>query len=70
MHYHTSIKTSTRFNTFHLIYEKEELLPIEAKLPTTKELEQLLGSSKEAFKEIFLQLQEVQFNGMNSLEHY
>ena len=68
--YRTSVKTSTRFTPFHLVYGKEALLPIKVELPAVKLLEKLLGHSSDAFKERLLHLEEVQLDQMSSLEHY
>ena len=49
--YRTSVKTSTGFTPFHLVYGKEALLPIEVELPAVKLLEKLLGPSQDALTE-------------------
>ena len=54
--YRTSVKTSTRFTPFHLVYGKETLLPIEVEFPAMKMLENLLGHTSDAFKERLLHL--------------
>ena len=68
--YRTSVKTSTGFTPFHLVYGKEALLPIEVELPAVKMLEKLLGHSSDALKERLLYLQEVQLDRVNALEYY
>ena len=69
--YRTSVKTSTGFTPFHLVYGKEEaILPVEVELPAVKMLEKLLGPSNDAFKERLLHLQEVQLDRMVALEYY
>ena len=52
----TSMKTSTSFNPFHLVYGKEALLPIEVELPAVKRLEKLLGHSHDAFVQRLLHM--------------
>lgn len=49
--YRTSVKTSTGFTPFRLVYGKEALLPVEVELPAVKMLEKLMGHSSDAFKE-------------------
>ena len=68
--YRTSVKTSTGFTPFHLIYGKEALLPVEVVLPTMKMLEKLLDQPKDAYKERLMYLQEVQLDRMAALEFY
>ena len=68
--YRTSVKTSTGFTPFHLVYGKEAILPVEVELPAVKMLEKLLGPSNDAFKERLLHLQEVQLDRMVALEYY
>ena len=41
--YRTSVKTSTGFTPFHLVYGKEALLPVEVEFSVVKMLEKLLG---------------------------
>ncbi|MCO5598190.1 hypothetical protein L7F22_052282 [Adiantum nelumboides] len=48
--YRTSVNTGTGITPFHLVYGKEELLPVEVELPAVKMLEKLLGQSSDAFK--------------------
>ena len=55
--YRTSVKTSTGFTPYHLVYGKEALLPVEVELPVVKLLEKLLGPSFDAFKVRILHLQ-------------
>ena len=45
--YRTSVKTSTGFTPFHLVYGKEALMPVEVELPAVKMLEKLLGPSSD-----------------------
>ena len=59
MVYRTSVKTSTGFTPFHLVYGKHALLPVEVELPVVRLLEKLLGPSFDAFKVRLLQVQEV-----------
>lgn len=68
--YRTSVKTSTGFTPFHLVYGKEALLPIEVEIPAVKMLERLLGHSEDVFKERLLHLQEVQLDRVQALEYY
>ena len=68
--YRTSVKTSTGFTPFHLVYGKEALMPVEVELPAVKMLEKLLGPSFDEFKEMLLCLQEVQLDRVRALEHY
>ena len=64
------MKTSTGFTPFHLVYGKEELMPMEVELCAVKILEKLLGPSSDVFKERLLCLQEVQLDRVRALEHY
>ncbi|MCO5582167.1 hypothetical protein L7F22_036057 [Adiantum nelumboides] len=68
--YQTSMKTSTGFTPFHLVYGKEALLPVEVEIPAVKMLKKLMGGSDNALKERLLHLQEVQLDQMSALEHY
>ena len=68
--YRTSVKTSTCFTPFHLVYGKEALLPIEVELPAIKLLEKLLGPSHDAFTERLLYMQEVQLDRMRTVDYY
>lgn len=68
--YRTSVKTSTGFTPFHLVYGKEALLPVEVELPAVKLLEKVLNPSSDAFKDRLLQLQEVQLDRMKALDYY
>ena len=54
--YQTSMKTSTGFTPFCLVYGKEALLLVEVELPTVKMLEKLLGHTNDGFKERLLHL--------------
>ena len=54
--YQTSMKTSTRFKTFCLVYGKEALLLVEVEIPTLKILEKVMGHSQDALTERLLQL--------------
>ena len=55
--YRTSVKTSTGFTPFPLVYGKEALLPIEVELLAVKLLEKLLGPSHDALTERLLHMQ-------------
>ena len=69
--YQTSMKTSTCFTPFCLVYGKEALLPIEVELLAVKMLvEKFLGHTNDAFKESLLYLQRVKLDRMSALEHY
>ena len=68
--YQTSMKTSTGFTPFCLVYGKEELLPIEVELPAVKMLEKFLGHTNDAFKERLLYLQRVKLDRISALEYY
>ena len=68
--YRTSVKTSTGFTPFHLVYGKEALLPVEVELLAMKLLEKLQGPSSDASKARLLQLQEVQLDRMKALAYY
>ncbi|MCO5559676.1 hypothetical protein L7F22_013277 [Adiantum nelumboides] len=68
--YRTLVKTTTGFTPFHLIYEKEALVPMEVDIPAVNMLRKLLGQFSDAFKERLLQLQKVQLCRMSALEHY
>ena len=68
--YRTSVKTSTGFTPFRLVYGKEAILPVEVEIPALKMLEKVMGPSNDALTERLLHLQEVQLDRMSALEYY
>ena len=68
--YRTSVKTSTGFTPFCLVYGKEALLPLEVEIPAVKMLEKMMGQPQNAFTERLLHLQKVQLDRMSAIEYY
>ena len=68
--YHTSLKTSTGFTQFRLVFGKEALVLVEVEIPALKMLEKVVGHSEDALTERLLQLQEAQLDRMSALDHY
>ena len=68
--YQTSMKTSTGFTPFRLVFGKEALLPVEVEIPALKMLEKVVGHSEDALTNRLLQLQEAQLDRMSALDHY
>ena len=65
--YRTSVKTSTGFTPFQLVYGKEALLPTKVDFPIVQMLEKLLGSLSDASTKRLLCLQEVQLDKVRAL---
>ena len=68
--YQTSVKTSTGFTPFRLVFGKEALLPVEVEIPALKMLEKVVGHSKDALTERLLQLHKAKLDKMSALDHY
>ena len=60
----------TSFTPFHLVFGKEELLPVEVELPAIKMLEKMMEMPMDAFAIRLLYLEEAQLNRFLELEHY
>ena len=68
--YRTSMKTSTGFTTFCLVYGKEALLLVEVEIPSLKMLEKVMGHSEYALTKRLLHLQEAELDRTSALDHY
>ena len=68
--YQTSVKTSTGFTPFRLVFGKEALLPVDLKIPALKMLEKVVGHLEDALTERLSQLQKAQLDRMSALDHF
>ena len=68
--YQTSVKTSTGFTPFRLVFGKEALLPVEVEILALNMLEKVVGYSEDSLTQRLLQLQEAQLDRMSALDHY
>ena len=60
--YRTAIKISTRVSPYHLVYDKENLLPIEVEIPALKFLSLVDEKEHDAWQHRLLELQCLQLD--------
>ena len=68
--YGITIRPSTQFSLFHLVYGKEAILPLDVEIPHLKFLVEEEYKPLDSYKERLLALQVFQLDRDSAFEHY